>query len=137
MAIAVALQTLVRSVIPDGREQHPASHAEVQRAVEQLMAMLRAAGTERGLLLQILAEAGLARDLLSSLAREHRQQYGRTHAVRQAEAVAREVTALQYDTRPLGRYLPDQYLSTRLWTLARDIERAGIALRWERMQGAR
>jgi hypothetical protein len=98
--------------------------------------MLRAAGTERGLLLQVVAEADRARRLLSSLAREHRRQHGRTHAVRLAEDVVHEALALQYDTRPLGRYLPDQYLNTQLWAVTRGIERAGIALRWERLQAA-
>lgn len=135
MALTLGLHALITSVSTRLREDTPPSDAELHRAAGRLSAQLRHAGQDRGPLLDVVDNLGPAEHILSSLAREHRKAHGRTPAVRVAEDVVRQSITLRVDARPMGQYMPEQYLRTQLWDVVRGIERARIALRWEQLQG--
>jgi hypothetical protein len=136
MQMALELRALLAVVHRGLRERAPATLAELQRAVDRLAAMARQAGLERQLLLDAAAELPAVERLLRALTDEHRRLHGRSHAVREAEATVHDAQTLRFEARPMGHYVPDEYLRTRLWTVIRGIERARIALQWERMERA-
>ncbi|HZU11549.1 MAG TPA: hypothetical protein VFB58_01815 [Chloroflexota bacterium] len=117
-----------------GAHRERATLADLQNVIDRLDATLRTAGAGRRPLLDVANEVGPATRILSALAADHRRLRGRSPAVRIAEAAVCDALSLEYQTRPMGRYLPDQYLRRRLWDVVRKMQRACITLRWEQVR---
>ncbi len=133
--MAIEFRTLMGSLRRHSEPEPAVSPAELWRSYDALARLLSRAGLERSALLDAVAELDPLARQLKMLWRESQRRNGKSHAGRVTEEALREIAALQYVTRPMGRYLAAEALRTKFWMVLRSIERAQIALRWEQLEG--